>query len=133
MLKSICIVLKLCSTLSGPATVIDGDTIIVEGIHVRLRGLDAEELSEPNGLLAKTAMQKLVGHEIITCKLDGSKSYDRYVGTCYYRSGINDLVDIAIAMVASGQALDCAHYSHGRYRKYEPDNIRLILKQKGYC
>lgn len=128
MLKSLCIAVKLCTTLSGPATIIDGDTIIVEGIHVRIMGLDAEELSEPHGLRAKQHMQELTHDRVVECTTNGDRSYNRYIGTCFIRG-----VDLAQSMIADGFALDCAHYSHGKYRKYEPQNIRLTLIQKGYC
>lgn len=128
LLKSICVLLHLCSTVSGQALVLDGDTIMVEGIRVRLIGIDAEELIEPHGLDAKRHMQVLVNGSTIICKLTGERSYERYIGRCYRNSD-----DLAVAMVSQGKALDCAHYSHGEYRKYEPANARSYLIQKPYC
>jgi endonuclease YncB( thermonuclease family) len=128
MLKSLCLALKLCTSISGQAFTLDGDTIVVEGIHVRLHGIDAEELNEPNGLKAKAMMKFIIGQDEVTCKLNGEKSYDRYVGTCYVKG-----IDLGIAMVAAGYALDCAHYSHGVYRQFEPSDARKHLIQKPYC
>ena len=127
MFKGICIALHLCSTISGHGYAIDGDTIVVEGYHVRISGLDAEELNEPHGLEAKYAMIRLL-HGTIRCELTGDRSYNRYVGTCF-----NDSGDLASQMAANGAALDCARYSGGKYRQYEPSNIRLKLVQKPYC
>jgi endonuclease YncB( thermonuclease family) len=32
--------------VSGPATVVDGDTLVVAGEHVRLQGIDAPEMHQ---------------------------------------------------------------------------------------
>jgi endonuclease YncB( thermonuclease family) len=128
MLKSFCLWLRLCSSITGHAYIIDGDTVIVQGYHVRLHGIDAEELNEPNGLKAKAMMQFIIGSNQVNCNLNGEKSYDRYVGTCYVKG-----IDLGIAMVAAGYALDCAHYSHGMYRQFEPSDARKHLIQKPYC
>jgi endonuclease YncB( thermonuclease family) len=36
-------------SISGPARVTDGDTIIINGTRIRIQGLDAEELAMTNG------------------------------------------------------------------------------------
>ena len=128
MFKGLCLWLRLCTSISGQAYPIDGDSVIVDGVHVRLHGIDAEELNEPNGLKAKAMMQFIIGRNEVTCNLNGEKSYERYVGTCYVKG-----VDLGIAMVAAGYALDCAHYSHGMYRQFEPSDARKHLIQKPYC
>jgi endonuclease YncB( thermonuclease family) len=128
MFKSICIALKLCSSVSGQAMVIDGDTIIVENVRVRLAGLDAEELSDPNGRHAKRRLLLLIGPDRVSCKLTGEKSYNRYIGTCSIGT-----LDLATEMVRNGYALDCARYSGGKYRFYEPEGVRSKLKQAPYC
>jgi endonuclease YncB( thermonuclease family) len=128
MLKALCLWFKLCSGLSGNAYAIDGDTIAIMGVHVRLAGLDAEELNEPNGMAAKNQLQHLI-NQGITCALNGESSYNRMVGTCYDNSNL----DISELMVKTGYALDCAHYSGGKYRKLEPSGARQRLIQKPYC
>lgn len=127
MLKSLCFALRICSALSGHAYALDGDTIEISGYHIRIAGLDAEELNEPHGLEAKSAMISLL-HGVIKCNLGGLRSHGRFVGTCY-----NDSGDIAAQMIAGGAALDCARYSGGKYRQYEPAGIRQKLIQKTYC
>lgn len=128
MLKAICIALGLCHTVSGKAIVIDGDTVIVENIHVRIHGIDAEEMRETNGRKARNALVTFIGINPIHCELNGDKSYNRYVGICYLAS-----IDIGAEMIRQGYALDCGRYSNGQYRKLEPIGIRLILLQKPYC
>jgi hypothetical protein len=51
------------------------------------------------------------------------------VATCYLPDG----TDIARELVHRGWALDCAHYSHGRYRADEPSGVRQRLSQAPYC
>jgi micrococcal nuclease len=118
----------LTCTLSGPAAVHDGDTIRVAGHSIRLHGLDAEELNEPHGDAARRVLVEIIGGRDVTCTHRGEKSYHRIMATCEV-----DGVDLGAEMVKRGAALDCARYSHGRYRAFEPAGIRAVLSQKGYC
>ena len=47
-------------TISGPARVIDGDTVVVAGTTVRLKGVDAAELGTARGENARRVMATLV-------------------------------------------------------------------------
>lgn len=128
MLKALCLWLNLCSTISGPAYSLDGDTLVVNSYHIRLHGIDAEELHEPNGQVSREALARIISGHSITCHLTGSVSYNRKVGSCFIGQ-----VDIAELMVRYGFALDCARYSRGKYRSFEPAGIRLRLLAKPYC
>jgi micrococcal nuclease len=123
-----CLTLGLWCTISGPATVHDGDTIRVAGHAIRLAGIDAEELNEPHGDMARRVMEAIVGTDNVTCHVTG-KSYKRYVAQCFIAGD----VDVGEMIVRAGAALDCAHYSGGRYRKFEPSGARARLIQKPYC
>ena len=57
-------------TISGPAHVIDGDTVVVADIHVRLKGVDAAELGTARGETARAAMIGIVTSDL-TCRLTG--------------------------------------------------------------
>lgn len=116
------------TTLTGPATVQDGDTIYVQHQAIRLSGVDAEELSEPNGPRAKYALRSLIGTANVTCVFTGAYSYKRNIARCY----IGD-TELNRSIVASGWALDCAKYSGGRYRPDEAPGARSKLRQKPYC
>jgi micrococcal nuclease len=116
-------------TISGFPRVVDGDTIIINSIHIRLQGLDAEELSMAHGQQSKAAMLDIVGNRTITCRPDGTHSYERIVASCFLPDG----TDISRELVRRGLALDCAHYSGGRYRADEPAGIRQKLFQARYC
>ena len=125
-----CTLLKItCTsgTLIGPAYVIDGDTISINHEHVRLYGVDAEELAEPNGYAAKAHLILLIRGREVTCRWDGW-SHNRKVAVCH-AGGIN----LNYRMIGDGYALDCARYSDGLYRSAEPLGARGRLIQKGYC
>jgi endonuclease YncB( thermonuclease family) len=112
--------------------VLDGDTIVVSGLHVRLNGIDAEEVNppEPHGAAARAGMQSIVGiGSAVRCVLNGDRSHERHIGTCFNSRG----QDIAAELIRLGLALDCARYSRGRYRFLEPAGARLRLRQKPYC
>ena len=122
--------LGLCASLLGFPVAIDGDTIKLNGTALRIYGLDAEELTEPNGFRAKDWMTAILRNTTyVKCYLTGQTSYNRQISVCYNDKG----QDLAMLMVRDGYALDCARYSGGRYREYEPVNIRNTLTQKPYC
>lgn len=113
--------------IAGPATAIDGDTLSIGRSAIRLAGIDAEEFYEPNGPRATAALAQLIAGRIVTCRPSGT-SYHRTVAQCFVEGQ-----DLGAALVAAGAALDCAHYSNGRYRALEPPGVRTRLTQKGYC
>lgn len=113
--------------IAGPATAVDGDTLTIGRQAIRLAGIDAEELREPHGAMAAAALAQLVNGRTLVCQPSGS-SYHRIVAQCLLEGR-----DIAAVLVAQGAALDCAHYSGGKYHKLEPAGSRARLLQKGYC
>lgn len=129
-----------CAVLSGPAVAIDGDTLIVRGTHVRLWGIDAEELHEMHGYDAKNALAELIRGREVDCHDSGQRSYGRVVARCLVpftlngdRGPIDISRDLGQLMVNQGYALDCARYSGSAYRSAEPLGARVRLKQKPYC
>ncbi|MCL1629483.1 thermonuclease family protein [Roseibaca sp. V10] len=115
--------------LEGRVTVVrDVDTIVVAGTPVRLNGVDGPETSTRVGREARTFMARLVQGETVACVLDGTRTYDRWVGICYL-----DGQDIAAIAVANGHALDCRRYSGGRYRDLETPAARSRIRRAGYC
>ncbi|WP_133487918.1 thermonuclease family protein [Aliiroseovarius marinus] len=114
--------------IKGRARVIDGDTLWVGKIKIRLNGIDAPERGKARYRAATQALQKLVAGKIVVCHLNGDKTYDRYVGICYVGEH-----DLAASVIATGNALDCARYSGGRYRKFETKDARRYIRQAPYC
>jgi endonuclease YncB( thermonuclease family) len=96
-------------TISGPARVIDGDTVVVAG----LKGIDAAEVGTARGESARRAMVALVTSEL-TCRLTGETTHRREVGYCVTADGI----DINRAIIASGAALACPRFDD-RYVPFE--------------
>ena len=127
---SICSVLSLCAALQGSPYVVDGDTLKFGKQSVRIYGIDAEERNEPNGPRATEGLRRIVAATAhVTCQPTGDTTYNRVVASCYTAEGW----DIAQLLVYQGLVLDCARYSGGRYRPYEPSNARATLAQKPYC
>ena len=120
------------SRLRGTAWVIDGDTIVIDSVNIRLAGIDAPELDHPYGRNAKYALIQLCKGQTVLAEMDGSSSYDRPVATCYLADGR----DLSAEMVKLGLALDWRAFSGGKYRHLEADDARRRLwrcdaRQKG--
>lgn len=106
----------------------DVDTIEVNNLPVRLNGVDGPELDERGGRAAKVWMQKLVLRKRVKCWLNGEKTYDRWVGTCYIASE----EDIGALAIQAGHARDCPRFSGGKYAQFETENSRA-LPSHSYC
>lgn len=126
------VLLETDRALQGRCLVVDGDTIIIRGVSIRLAGIDAPELDHPYGNNAKWALINLCRGQNIRVELTEEMSHQRYVGRCYLPDGR----DLAAEMVRTGHAIDWPKYSGGRYRHLEMPGIRKRLwrcdaRQKG--
>lgn len=110
-------------TIVGKAYVIDGDTIRISKTKIRISGIDAPEVDMPWGQKSKWAMVKICKGQTVRAELDGERSYDRLVATCYLADG----TDIGAEIIKQGHALDLPHFSGGKYRHHEPDGARRRL------
>lgn len=110
-------------TITGKAHIIDGDTIKIGKTKIRLAGIDAPELNMPWGQKSKWAMVEICKGQIITARLDGERSFDRLVATCFLPDGR----DIGAEIIKIGLALDLPHFSGGKYRQFEPEGARKRL------
>jgi endonuclease YncB( thermonuclease family) len=120
-------------TIEGRVTVVrDVDTIVVAGTPVRLNGVDGPETSNRAGREARAFMDRLVRGRTVACVLNGDRTYDRWVGTCFIDVD-GAQVDVGAIVIANGHALDCRRYSGGRYRSLEPAGARSRLRQANYC
>jgi hypothetical protein len=116
-------------TIYGPARVIDGDTVVVNQTHVRLKGVDAAEMNTNLGKHSKQVMISIVGTgNKLTCYLTGEKTYKRDVGYCFTEAH----VDINQEIIARGAALACPHYDT-RYVQFETEEAIANQQRARYC
>ena len=112
--------------ISGPATVIDGDTLVVASRHVRIWGIDALEHDQRCGRsdgdrwacgeFSRDALVRTVRNKRVTCQSDSQDRYGRDVARCSVGT-----VDLGAEQVRDGWALDWQHYSHGAYAGQEAE------------
>jgi len=115
----------------GHATVIDGDTISIDGNRIRLEGIDAPEthqvcLDERGarwscGLSARDALAGRIAGNTVTCVSTEHDRYRRALAHC------STDVDLNRFMVRVGFALAYVHYS----RQYQGDEAEARNRQKG--
>jgi endonuclease YncB( thermonuclease family) len=114
--------------IAGRATIIDGDTIAVEGTapRVRLYGIDTPEGQQTCddaqgkrylcGSDASQALAEIIGRNgRVSCTEEDRDRYGRIVAECVTTKGVN----VNAAMVATGWALEYVQYSDGRYHEHE--------------
>lgn len=103
--------------LTGPARVIDGDTLVIGQTHVRLWGIDAPEHGAPGGRDSTVALRALTAGLAVTCRAvaqhHGRDRYGRTVAVC----ATPETPDLACAQVAHGFARDWAVFSGGFYQR----------------
>jgi endonuclease YncB( thermonuclease family) len=114
-------------TISGPARVIDGNTVAIGDVYVRLKGVDAAVLGTARGEHARRVMLEIVTSEL-TCRLTGENTYSREVGFCTTADG----VDINRAIIEQGAALACPRYDL-RYMPWEQPEALVAQIRSSYC
>ncbi len=101
--------------LAGVARIIDGDTLDVGSVRVRLHGVDAFERGQtcdlPDGgwacgAAATAALKTRAEGRRVSCEVLDTDRYGRKVGRCH-----RDGVDVARALVDDGLALAYRRYS----------------------
>lgn len=102
--------------VSGRARVVDGDTLVVAGVHLRLSGIDAPESKQicrdlagrgwPCGARATAALETLTRGAEVRCTGDERDRYDRLLARC--TAGGRDL---GATLVAEGMAFAYRKYS----------------------
>ena len=117
--------------VQGFAKVIDGDSIVIRGIEIRLSGIDAPETKQwgktsngkwyrPGEIATKALRNKLKRREI-HCKIEKTCWYGRALGTLFLEDG----TDVNAWMVGEGHTFAYSYYG----RQYERDE--WIAKHKG--
>lgn len=86
--------------LNGEVYIIDGDTVrLADGERLRLKGIDAPELSQPGGEEARVQLFLLLEAGNLRVALTGQDKYGRMVGTIYQGK-----LNVNKAMVMTGFA-----------------------------
>lgn len=120
MIRPMLALLLLCGPaaaagmVSGPATVIDGDTIEVQGTRIHLYGIDAPETAQSCetakgreyrcGREAAQALRARIGGGVVTCERRDGGVAGRVTGICHVHGE-----DLSAWMVDQGLALASRH------------------------
>ncbi len=114
--------------VTGPARIVDGDTIWIGEIKIRLHAIDApeakQECKDSNGNTwmagqdATAYLESLTNGKEVSCSEHGKDKYGRIIGSCE----VGDL-DINRAMVVAGLARAYRQYSE-RYLYEEHHAMR---------
>lgn len=113
----------LATDISGPAWIVDGDTLLIAGETVRLQGIDAPEGAQlcyrgndrkwPCGQRAADVLKALVGGGAVTCRGDQRDRNGWLLAVCTSASGLEVnrlLVEAGLAVAERGvsKAFDSA-------------------------
>jgi endonuclease YncB( thermonuclease family) len=113
--------------LSGTATALDGDTIKLGEVRIRLHGIDAPEKKQTCsdaagaeygcGEAATQRLAKILKSAMVECITKDIDRYDRVVAECY-----SDGMNINALLVGEGLAV--------AYTKYSSDYIEIEVEAK---
>ena len=113
----------------GLASVIDGDTLEMHGVRIRLWGIDAPESSQLCrgedslqylcGAHAANDLDAFIARRPVNCVPVSLDQYGRTVATCSVAGR-----DLAEWLVRNGLALDWPQYSKGRYNEAQREAER---------
>lgn len=102
-------------SLEGPVRIVDGDSLVMHDIRIRLRGIDAPELAQtcshggtsyPCGREAQAALARLVSGRPVICQTHGNDRYGRILARCMVGT-----TELNREMVQAGWALAYGDYS----------------------
>ncbi len=103
--------------INGRARVVDGDTLVLDGVKIRFNGVDAPETDQvclndkgeqwACGVVARDRLAERIGGADVSCSTLGADRYGRSLAKC--RVGQQDLQQW---LVREGLALSYRQYSH---------------------
>ncbi len=117
------------STLAGYPTVVDGDTLRLNGERIRIIGMDAPEMNQTCtdasgrpwacGRVATQQLSALIAGGRVECTAKGRDRYGRTLASC----SAGSVSDLGGAMVRAGYAV--------RYGDYLLAEVEARLRQRG--
>jgi endonuclease YncB( thermonuclease family) len=125
------VVLALCGIafpdeLKGQASVVDGDTLEVHAMRIRLWGIDAPESTQlcrgvdshlyRCGVRSANDLDGFIARRAVSCIPVSQDQYGRKVARCSV-----DRIDLGEWLVRNGLALDWPQYSKGKYDAAQRD------------
>jgi len=114
-------------SVTGSVRITDGDSLRVNGVEIRLKGIDAPELRQTCerggrpyrcGEEARSVLAQRIGEEPLTCRIEGRDRYRRALARCRL-----DGEDLGAWLVEQGWAVG--------YRDYEREEARARRRQAG--
>lgn len=119
-------------TISGRASVTDGDSLEIRDQRIRLHGIDAVEARQqcrdrngrswPCGRRAAFALEDAIGGRTVVCRVRDRDDYGRIVARCMAGD-----IDLAAEMVSRGYAIVLRRYG----REYVPLEDRARASRVG--
>lgn len=100
--------------IAGTARIIDGDSLVVAGVEIRLYGIDAPEYRQycfrrgrpwACGIDATRTLRALIANRPVACRAREEDRYGRTVAACSVAGS-----DLGAAMVAGGHAVAYGAY-----------------------
>ncbi len=115
-------------TVTGKPYVIDGDTVKIDGLSIRLTGIDAPERKQKCqkqntaylcGMASTHALKKMIGNSAIACHGWQKDIYQRLLATCYLLRQKTSGKSLNHKMVRAGWAVSYNDYylAENRARK----------------
>lgn len=111
-------------TALGAVTIVDGDTLKIDGVKIRIVGMDTPETFRSRcenelvlGLKAKARLRELVSNGEVTYEATGTDRYQRTLAKVY-AGGIN----VGERLVAEGFAL-----------RYQPGGDAKLARLRTWC
>ena len=107
----------------GEATkVVNGHTIVVGGIPIRIEGVYTPMPGELFGHTARVYTEQVLEGRELRCELLGADAQGQTVGRCITSDG-----ELGALVVKAGAALDCPSQSGGRFASLESARARELI------
>lgn len=101
-------------TITDHVEILDGQTIRLRQVVIKLWGISAPVADEPGASMAAIALYRMYDRNIVTCHMPSNWGGGAAIGKCEAAG-----YDLGAVLVSGGFALDCPAVSGGHYRIHE--------------